>query len=186
MHFRTHSHLAGSHAFLSPSYYHWVNYSHEKLEHRFKTARAALEGVEDHRYAAEAIELREFQMNDQATLGMYINDCIVDRMTPEQILFYSDNCYGTADAISFRHNLLRIRDLKTGVTRTSEHQLEIYAALFCLEYEISPFDIEIELRIYQDNTYREYTADPAHIAYIIDKMIAFDVRINELRLEEEL
>jgi len=174
------------HAFLSPSYYHWINYDEGKLRHRWKTARAALEGVEDHRYAAEAIALREFQMDDEHTLGMYINDCIRWRMEPELIVYYSDNCFGTADALSFRNRVLRISDLKTGTTRTSEHQLEAYAALFCLDYDVSPYDIEIELRIYQSDEVREYTADPAHIAFIIDKIIEFDGHINELRLEEEL
>jgi hypothetical protein len=186
MRFKRHSNLKGDHAFLSPSYYHWINYDENKLRYRFKSVRAALEGVEDHRYAAEAIELREFQMDENSTLGMYINDCIHDRMEPELVLYYSDNCFGTADALSFRHRLLRIYDLKTGVTRTSEHQLEVYAALFCLEYSIDPFDIEIELRIYQNEECRIYTADPGTIAFIMDKIVDFDVRLNELRMEEEL
>lgn len=186
MRFKRHSALAGDHAFLSPSSYHWINYTDEKLAYRFKTARAALEGVEDHRYAAEAIALREFQMDDQSTLGMYINDCIRWGMEPELTLYYSDNCFGTADAISFKKNVLKISDLKTGITRTSEHQLEVYVALFCLEYHMDPRDIEIELRIYQNDECREYITDPNYIAYIMDKIIAFDAKLNELRMEEEL
>lgn len=186
MHFKRHSNLRGDHAFLSPSSYHWINYDYEKLSYRWKTARAAQEGVEQHRYAAEAIELREQQYDDESTLGMFINDCIRFGMTPELLLYYSDNCFGTADAIAFHPGLLQISDLKTGDTRTSEHQLEVYAALFCLEYEVDPYDIEIELRIYQHDECREYTADPAHISYIMEKIVAFDVRINELRMEEEL
>ena len=184
MRFKRHSTLTSNHAFLSPSSYHWMNYSDEKLALRFKTARAALEGVEDHRYAAEAIELREVQFNGESTLGMYINDCIRWRMVPELVLYYSDNCFGTTDAISFRHNLLRISDLKTGETRTSEHQLEVYAALFCLEYNINPYDICIELRIYQNGECREYTTDPGYIISIMEKIIAFDIKLNELREEE--
>lgn len=186
MRFKKHSNLSGDHAFLSPSSYHWINYSNEKLVYRFKTARAALEGVEDHRYAAEAIELREIQMDDQSTLGMYINDCIRWNMTPELTLYYSDNCFGTADAICFRNRLLKISDLKTGETRTSEHQLEVYTALFCLEYEYDPYEIDIELRIYQNNECREYFPDPSYIIYIMEKIVEFDVKINELRMEEEL
>lgn len=186
MRFKRHSHLGGDHAFLSPSSYHWINYTDEKLAYRFKTARAALEGIEDHRYAAEAIELREQQISIDTTLGMYINDCIRFGMAPEVVLYYSDNCFGTADALSYRDDFLRISDLKTGVTRTSEHQLEVYAALFCLEYEIDPFTIEIELRIYQNDTCRVYEADPNYIVYIMDKIIAFDIKLNELRMEEEL
>lgn len=186
MRFKKHSNLVSDHAFLSPSSYHWINYDHEKLRYRWKTARAALEGLADHRYAAEAIELREIQMDDEHTLGMYINDCIRWRMTPELVLYFSDNCFGTADALSFRQRVLRISDLKTGVTRTSEHQLEVYAALFCLEYDIDPYAIDYELRIYQNDEVREYTPDPGHIAYIMDKIVDFDARLNQLRLEEEL
>lgn len=186
MRWNTHSHLVGDHAFLSPSSYHWINYSDEKLAYRFKTMRASLEGVEQHWYAKEAIELREFQMSETTTLGAYINDCIRERMTPEQVLYFSDNCFGTADAISFRRRLLRIFDLKTGETRTSEHQLEVYAAIFCLEYGVDPYDIGIELRIYQHGECRIYDADPFTIRTIMDKILSFDVQLNELKMEEEL
>jgi len=186
MRLKRHSNLVSDHAFLSPSSYHWINYTEEKLAYRWKTARAALEGLADHRYAAEAILLRETQMDDEHTLGMYINDCIRWRMEPELVLYFSDNCFGTADAISFRRHVLKISDLKTGVTRTSEHQLEVYTALFCLEYDVDPYDIEIELRIYQSDEVREYTPDPSHIAHIMETIIDFDARLNQLRLEEQL
>lgn len=106
-------------------------------------------------------------------------------MTCEQVLFYSENCFGTADAISFRYKTLRIFDLKTGVIAGSVHQLEIYAALFCLEYDKDPFDINIELRIYQDNEVVIYDADPEDIMFIMEKIQEFDRQINQLRLEEE-
>lgn len=185
MRFNQHSRLAGNHAFLSPSYYHWINYTHEKLAYRFKAAQASLFGVEQHRYAAEAIELREFQIDETTTLGMFINESIRFGMVPEQVLFYSENCFGTADAIAFHRNILRISDLKTGETRTSEHQLEVYAALFCLEYGVDPFDIEIELRIYQNDECREYTGDPGGIAFIMDRIVEFDQHVDDLRREEE-
>lgn len=185
MRFNSHSRLEGQHAFLSPSYYHWLNYTPDKLSYRYRTVMAALLGSEDHAYAAEAIELQEMQINEETTLGMYINDCIRYRMTPEQPLFYSRNCFGTADAISYRHRKLRIFDLKTGVTKTSVKQLEIYVALFCLEYGIDPFEPrEMELRIYQNDEVREFIADPEYIRYIMDTIIEFDVQIDELRLED--
>ena len=53
---------------------------------------------------------------------------LLDKMTPEQILYYSDNCFGTADAILFRNNFLRIHDLKTGKIPAHMEQLEIYAS----------------------------------------------------------
>lgn len=184
MRFRKHLHLEGQHAFLSPSVYHWINYDEEKLAYRYKALRAALEGMEQHRYAAVAIEEREFQDNEASTLGLYINQCIQFKMAPEVVLYFSPNSFGTVDAIAYRHRRLRISDLKTGVTRSSEHQLEIYASLFCLEYEIDPISMRaIELRIYQDDRCRVYDADPLMIKAIMDKIVRFDAIINELREE---
>src|SRR3954469_6633377 len=165
--FRKHSHLEGQHAFLSPSSYHWINYDEEKLKFRYKTLRAAFEGIEQHRYAAICIEEGIVQDDETTTVGLYINQSIQYKMSAEVVLFYSPNAFGTVDAIAYRHRRLRISDLKTGVSRTSEHQLEVYTALFCLEYEIDPFSIRgIELRIYQDNTVREYIGDPYFIREI--------------------
>jgi hypothetical protein len=182
--FRKHSHLEGQHAFLSPSVYHWINYDEEKLAFRYKTLRAAIEGMEQHRYAAIAITEREFQDDETTTLGLYINQCIQYKMHTEVVLYFSPNSFGTVDAIAYRHRRLRISDLKTGVSRVSEHQLEVYAALFCLEYEFSPFDMRgIELRIYKDNGCHLYYGDPALIQGIMDKIMRFDKILNELRKE---
>jgi hypothetical protein len=115
---------------------------------------------------------------------MYINQCIQYKMSPEVVLFYSPNAFGTVDAIAYRHRRLRISDLKTGASRTSEHQLEVYTALFCLEYEIDPFSMrDIELRIYQDGTVRVYYGDPYFIKGIMDKIVKFDTLLNQLREE---
>jgi hypothetical protein len=115
---------------------------------------------------------------------MYINQCLQFQMQPEVVLFYSPNAYGTVDAISYRYRRLRISDLKTGVTRASVHQLEVYAALFCLEYKVDPFSMrDIELRIYQDATCHPYVGDPAAIKEIMDKIVNFDLILNELREE---
>ena len=105
-------------------------------------------------------------------------------MTPEQILYYSDNCFGTADAISFRNGLLRIHDLKTGTTPASVAQLEIYAALFCLEYNCKPSDIDMELRIYQSDDVTVFEPEADDIQSIMDKIIYFDRLINEIKMEE--
>lgn len=184
MRFKKHSHLVGQHAFLSPSSYHWINYDEARLEFRYKTLKAALEGMEQHRYAAICIEEREWQDNETTTVGMYINQCLQYRMQAEVVLYYSPNSYGTVDAIAYRHRILRISDLKTGVSRTSEHQLEVYAALFCLEYKIDPFSMRgIELRIYQDGQCREYVGDPEFIQSIMDKIVKFDEILNRLREE---
>ena len=142
--FNTHSNLAGQHAFLSASKYHWINYDDEKLDRVYVAALAAQKGTELHALAHELIRLGVKLPGNKKALNRYVNDAIGYRMRSEQILWYSDNAFGTADAVSFRRNLLRIHDLKTGVTPTSHHQLEVYAALFCLEYRFKPFDIEIE------------------------------------------
>ena len=140
--------------------------------------------MEQHRYAAICIEEGIVQDDEKTTLGLYINQCIQYRMSPEVVLFYSPNAYGTVDAIAYRYRLLRISDLKTGATRVSEHQLEVYAALFCLEYEIDPFSLRgIELRIYKDGMCKVYDADPAYIKGIMDKIIFFDKILNQLREE---
>lgn len=183
MNFNAHSTLVGKHAFLSASKYHWINYDEEKLERVFHTIMAAQRGTELHALAHQLIRLGVKLPATKKSLNTYVNDAIGYRMTPEQTLFYSNNCYGTADAIGFRRNLLRIHDLKTGLVEASEHQLEVYAALFCLEYRFKPFEIEIELRIYQNDEIRVYNPDADHIMHIMDKIITFDKRINELKME---
>ncbi len=78
---------------------------------------------------------------------------------------------GTADAISFRNNFLRIHDLKTGTRPVHIEQLEIYAALFCLEYKIKPADIKIELRIYQNDEILVHEPEAEEIIVIMNKII---------------
>ena len=181
--FNTHSQLVGKHAFLSASKYHWTNYDDEKLDRVFLTALAAQRGTELHAFAHEAIRLGIKLPRNSKTLNAYVNDAIGYRMTPEQILYYSDNAFGTADAISFRKDVLRISDLKTGIIPASERQLEIYAALFCLEYGYKPFSFAIELRIYQNDEVQIFDADPDTIAHIMDKIITFDKRIDQIKKE---
>jgi Protein of unknown function (DUF2800) len=179
--FNQHLGLVGKHAFLSPSNYHWLNYDDQKLESRFYTAMAARRGSDIHALAHEAIRLGIKLSRTNQALSTYVNDAIGYKMSCEQGLFYSDNCFGTADTISFRRNKLRIHDLKTGASFASERQLEVYAALFCLEYGISPFDIEIELRIYQRDEIRIFEPPPEAIVNIMDKIIDFDRQIEEIK-----
>jgi hypothetical protein len=181
--FNTHSDLYGKHAFLSPSNYHWVNYNDQKLEARFVAFTAAQRGTDLHALAHEAIRLRVKLSRANKSLSTYVNDAIGYNMSCEQPLFYSINCFGTADTISFQRGKLRIHDLKTGIIAASEHQLEVYAARFCLEYSISPFDIEIELRIYQRDEIRVYEPFPERIASIMDKIILFDQQIEQMKAE---
>lgn len=181
--FNTHSHLEGRHAFLSPSKYHWTNYDEEKLDRMYVMHMAAKRGSDLHDLAHRAIRLGVKFSKSPTTLNLYVNDAIGFRMTPEQALYYSDNSFGTADTISFRKGVLRIHDLKTGVIPSSMRQLEVYAALFCLEYERKPFDISIELRIYQNDEIQVAHPDHDRILHVMDKIITFDKRIAALRME---
>jgi hypothetical protein len=167
------------HAFLSPSKYHWVNYDIEKLTTTYTNWEAAKRGTRLHAFAKEAILLGIKQARSEKSLNMFINDAIGYRMTPEQILVYSENCFGTADAISFNRNLLRIHDLKTGITKSSMTQLELYAAIFCLEYDINPRDIDIELRIYQNDEVLVHSPDS--ISALMDIVILADKHISSLK-----
>lgn len=182
MDFNDHWRLEGKHAFLSPSQYHWVNYSPEKLEERYYNSEATKRGTELHAYAAAAIKLnrRQPKTKNSDSVSMFINDAIGYSMTPEQPLYYSDYCFGTADAISFWKNKLRIHDLKTGVVPASMMQLYVYAALFCLEYKYKPEDIEIELRIYQSNECITETPDPSDISDVMNKIIDFTAILEKL------
>jgi hypothetical protein len=181
--FRRHSLQPGSHALLSPSNYHWVNYDEDKLDRVYFTQLAARRGNDLHALACEMIRLGVKLPEDQKTLSMYVNDAIGYRMTPEQVLYYSENCFGTTDAISFRANVLRVSDYKSGVSSTSFSQLDIYVALFCHEYRFSPFDIKIEERIYQNDEVRLVEPDPVHITYVMDRIVTLDKRIKTLKEE---
>lgn len=184
MNFNDHSKYEGAHAFLSASNHAWVNYDEEKLIRVYSNKMAALKGTELHDFARKAIELGIKLPNNGQTISMYINDAIGYKMTPEQVLFYSPNAFGTADAISFKKKKLRIHDLKTGVNEVSMVQLEIYDALFCLEYDVKPNEIQTELRIYQSGNVIIEEPEPDDIYHLMDKIITFDKCINELRSEE--
>lgn len=185
MTFRDHSNVKDTHAFLGASKYHWLNYDDEKMIQTYHNFTAAKRGTELHAFAAQCIRLKQRLPKSKKTLNAYVNDAIGYRMIPEQILYFSDNCYGTADAISFRDNMLRIHDLKTGQAPASVKQLEIYAALFCLEYAQKPSDLVIELRIYQNDEVEEFRPETELIHDIMDKIVSFDRLINKLKLEDE-
>ena len=181
MKFNDHSRLIGCHAFLSASQYHWVNYDDDKLIERFNTYQASQRGTKLHEFAATCIELGQRLPRSPKTLNLYVNDAIGFHMTPEQVLYYSENCFGTTDAICFRNDFLRIHDLKTGETPAHMEQLEIYASLFCLEYNKDPNNIDIELRLYQSNEVSILNPEKTEILYIMEKIKHFDSKIKELQ-----
>ena len=184
MNFNRHSEIEGQHAFLSPSKYHWVRYSPEKVAESYRRSMAVLKGTRLHEFAAKCIELGQKLPKSQKTLNMYVNDAIGYKMTPEVPLYYSPNCFGHADALSFRNGLLRIHDLKTGVTPSHMEQLEIYAALFCLEYRHKPGEIDMELRIYQNDEILYHKPTAEDIGPIMDQIITSDKIINQIRERE--
>jgi hypothetical protein len=181
--FKTHSDLRGQHAFLGASRYHWINYDIEKLDETWRNSSAAARGTELHALAHNLIRLGIKLPRSEQTLNMYVNDAIGYRMTTEQVLYFSDNCFGTADSISFRKNLLRVHELKTGVVSGSMNQPIVYASLFCLEYGMRPGEIEIELRLYQDDQAEIYVPEVDVIAHVMSKIVTFDRRIELLKAE---
>lgn len=185
MNFNKHSNLEGQHAFLGASKYHWINYSEDKVAESYSKFLATQKGTQLHEFAAQCIRLGQKLPKSKKTLNAYVNDAIGFKMTPEQILFYSDNCFGTADAIAFRGDLLRIHDLKTGAIPAHMEQLEVYAALFCLEYKVKPADIRMELRLYQSDDILVGNPTVEDIAPIMDKIITFDRIINKIKEQEE-
>jgi len=184
MNFNKHSDLVGKHAFLSASKYSWTSYTLEKLRATWRSQQAVQRGTELHGLAAGLIRNGINLPKSKKTLNLYVNDAIGYRMTPEQPLFYSRNWFGTADAISCRHGLLRIHDLKTGETEAKMTQLEVYAALYCLEYGEDPRKLQMELRIYQNDQALVHEADPEEILRIMDLGILFDKEIEKMREEE--
>lgn len=187
MRFHKHSALEGKHSFLTPSTPSWLRYDDDKLTRRFMEHLAAIRGTEEHDFAARAIKLGHRMSDEPKTLNMYVNDCIGWRMRPEVALYWSDFCFGTADAIGFYEKdlLLRISDLKTGKNPASFDQLVVYAALFCLEYEYpKPWEIEFELRIYQSNRIKLHTPDPDEIFHAMDRILTGTRLLEELRAEQ--
>lgn len=184
MHWNDHSRISGLHAFLGASKYHWINYNEEKIKAAYESFQAVALGTRYHELAAEMIRLKVKPEKRKKTFNLYVNDAIGFDMSPEVVLMYSENCFGTTDAICFRDGMLRIHDLKTGMTPAHIEQLYIYEALFCLEYDVRPQDIESELRLYQFNEIKSEVPDPKDIQDIMDKIKLFDKIITEMKANE--
>ena len=190
MNWHDHSNLGleGSHAFLGGSNYAWRNYSDEKLKETYINRLAKEKGTILHEEACRLIKLGIEVKSKRRTFNMYVNDAISFGMRPEELLFYSMNCYGWADTISYneKKKFLRIHDLKTGVTPASLKQLEIYAALFCLEYGVRPGDLNgIELRIYQNDDILIGNPEADDIAPIMDDIIHKDKILEKIKEDSD-
>lgn len=206
MDFLKHHELRGKHALLAPSQPAWLGYDEEKLFNRYVSIHAQTMGTLLHELAETLITNHiKLKKTDKTVVLVhlleggvpraaididriysnfmtYVNDAIGFRLTPEQPLVYSEYCFGTADAISFKGNLLRIHDYKSGTTPAKMEQLMVYAALFCLEYKFKPGEIEIELRIYQNDEIICHNPAADEIAPIMDTIIHHDkmlVAFNE-------
>lgn len=182
--FNNHRDLIGKHATLSASKYHWIRYDNAKMADVYHGLFAAEEGTRLHDFAAQCVKMKQKLPRAKKTLNMYVNDAVDAKMEAEVPLYYSRNFFGTADAIAFRNGELRIYDFKSGVIPAHEEQLYIYAALFCLEYGVSPEDIDIELRIYQSAEVNIFKPDPSVIREIMAKGAEFDALIEEIRTKE--
>lgn len=207
MNFIDHKELVGKHAMLAPSQPYWLGYTQDQLFQKYLSNYSQTIGTLLHELAETLIRnniklkktdktvvLVHLMQNDipRSAIDMdriynnfmaYVNDAIGFRLSPEQPLVYSEYCFGTADAISFRNNLLRIHDYKSGTTPAKMEQLLIYAALFCLEYKFKPGEIEMELRIYQSDEVICHNPTADEIAPIIDKIIHSDKMLREMNGE---
>lgn len=180
MNFIRHSNLNGLHAPFSPSQSSWLRYDDDRAMEVFLNKKAAEMGTRLHAWAKETIDLGIRQPKSKKTLYAYVNDAIGFKMSTEVVLFYSERFFGTADSIAFRDNFLRIHDLKTGKIQADMEQLEIYAALFCLEYKVNPEDIGMELRLYQNDEIIYHNPTPEDIRQIMDKIVHLDQVIQKL------
>lgn len=184
MQFNSHKQLEGLHAPFSPSQSAWLRYTDEKAIEVLKNKQAAAMGTALHEWAKKTIDLGIKQPRSSKAIYAYVNDAIGYKMNTEVVLYYSPRFFGTADSISFRHNHLRIHDLKTGVTPVHMEQLYVYAALFCLEYKIKPSDIEIETRIYQFEGMQISNPTAEDIVPIMDKIVHLDKISEKIDLQE--
>lgn len=184
MNFNKHNNLEGLHAPFSASQSSWLRYDDEKVLTVYQNKKAAETGTKLHEWAKNTIDLGIKQPRSKKTLYAYVNDAIGFKMNTEVVLRYSDRFFGTADAISFRKNTLRIHDLKTGKGPVKMEQLMIYAALFCLEYKVKPGEIDMELRIYQNDDVLYHNPTAEDILPIMDRIIHINKMLEKLDYEE--
>ena len=184
MNFVKHLNLEGLHAPFSPSQPSWLRYDDQKALDVYLNKKAAEIGTRLHAWAKETIDLGIKQPRSRKTIYAYVNDAIGFKMDTEVVLYYSDKFFGTADSISFRNGMLRIHDLKTGKKSVHMEQLEIYAALFCLEYKVKPGEIDMELRIYQNDEVLVHNPTAEDILPIMDKIVHLNKILEKNDYEE--
>ena len=161
MNFIKHWELKDKHAILSPSKPYWLNYDHDQIRNYIYTQQAAARGTRLHEVAETLIREGLKLRGSTQTLTAFVNDAIGYGMTPE----------GHTDAISLDRGVLRVHDLKTGSGPVHMEQLEIYAALFLMEYErifgVNPANTKVNLRIYQNDDVQEFAPDKDRMEELI-------------------
>lgn len=185
--FTKHLNLEGLHAPFSPSQSSWLRYDDDKAVEVYLNKKASEMGTRLHQWAKDTIDLGIRQPRSKKTIYAYVNDAIGFKMDTEVVLFYSERFFGTADAISFRNGILRIHDLKTGTKgKIEDHmeQLEIYAALFCLEYKVKPGEINMELRVYKNDEVLVHNPTAEDILPIMDKIVHLNKLLEKVQREE--
>lgn len=216
MNWNKHLSLEGKHAILSPSQYHWSMDDDDNFMKRMCSKYYAELGTLLHDEARKHIQYRyRLNKNDKRSIIVnvldngipdivlnsvdfdsiydnmmsYVNDAISYRMSPEVVLYYSENCFGTTDAILYneKNRELRIHDLKTGSTPAKMEQLYIYAALFFLEYTyVKPGETHIELRIYQNNDIVIDEPETDVIVPLMDKIKHLDEMLSKMRSDSHV
>lgn len=204
----THPELVGKHALFSASKYNWLNYDDNALRNAYINSFSSQVGTAVHEYAKDKIIFRQPMEDNRSernalllqllkvgipqnviqlerlftNLLPYVNDAIGYKMTPEVLLYYSDNVFGWTDAISFSRNVLRIHDLKTGDSPAKIDQLMIYAALFFLSHkkEANLQKCKTELRIYQNNQVLIHTPPAYDIACVMDRAVHADLIAEDI------
>ena len=182
--FNEHRNLEGLHAPFSPSQSSWLRYDDAKALDVYANKKASEMGTILHAWAKSTIDLGIKQPRSKKTIYAYVNDAIGFKMSTEVVLYYSERFFGTADAISFRNNELRIHDLKTGKTPAHMEQLLVYAALFCLEYKVKPGEIKMELRIYQNDEVLYCNPTAEDILPIMDKIVHLNKLLENVEYGE--
>lgn len=119
------------------------------------------------------------------TVKYYVNDGIGYKMVVEQPLVYSEHIFGTADSIIFKNDMLRIHDLKTGAMPAHMEQLMTYAAIFCLEYDIRPAEIQTELRLYQWDGIVVHKPTVEDLMPLLDRIITTEKIASNVERESE-
>lgn len=202
-----HLDIVGKHAIFGASNWRWINYENDEDFAQAMVSKWATDiGTGAHEFAARHIRrgikldssrlaknelllylLEDCKIPEYAidiprlfdNVRNYVNDCVGFHMTPEVPIKYADAVFGTADAVQYDDKVLRIFDLKTGMLAGHMEQLMVYAAFYCLDYRVKPFDISMELRIYQNNEIALLNPDPNDIQRIIDQAI----RANKIALK---